>query len=71
MTPTLIAILAVALIVAVLIAVTVVDGIQDERRIAQQRPGDAGQLGRNLLAGCWVPVLLFVVTLLALAAFGR
>ena len=67
----LLATITVALIVAALIAVTVIDGIQDERRIAQQRQGDAGQLGRNLLAGCWLPALLFVVTLLALAAFGR
>ena len=34
---TLIAIIAVALAVAALVAITVIDGIQDERRIAQQR----------------------------------
>ena len=67
---TLVALVAVMLAVAGLIAITVIDGIQDERRIAQQRPGDAGQLGRNLLAGCWLPVLLGVVTLLALAVYG-
>jgi len=67
---TLVATVAVVLVVLGLIAITVIDGIQDERRIAQQRQGDAGQLTGNLLAGCWLPVLLCVVVLLALAVVG-
>ena len=67
---TIVATVAVVLAVAGLIAITVIDGIQDERRIAQQRQGDAGQLAGNMLAGCLVPVLLLVVTLLWLMALG-
>ena len=70
MPPVLLAILAVALAFAALVALTVIDGIGDERRIAAQRQGDGRQLAGNLLAGCWLPVALLVVTALALAVLG-
>jgi hypothetical protein len=49
---------------------SLIDGIADERRIAQQRQGDGRQLAGNLLAGCWLPVLVLVATLVTLAAVG-
>lgn len=65
---TLLAIIAVAGAFIALIALTVIDGIGDERRITEQRQGDGRQLAGNLLAGCWLPVALFVLAVLALAA---
>lgn len=70
MTPTLLAVLAVFAAVAILVAVTVIDGIADERRIAAQRQGDGRQLAGNLLAGCWLPVLVLVAAVFALALMG-
>ena len=69
MPPVLLAILAVALAFAALVAHTVIDGIADERRIAAQRQGDGRQLAGNLLAGCWLPVLVLVAAA-ALALMG-
>lgn len=70
MPPVLLAIIAVAVVFVALVAHTVIDGIGDERRLAAQRQGDGGQLAGNLLAGCWLPVLLLVLTVLAFAAAG-
>ena len=70
MNATLIAILAVAVVFVALVAFTVIDGIADERRIAAQRQGDGRQLAGNLLAGCWLPVLVLVAAVVALAVMG-
>ena len=70
MPPVLLAILAVALAFAALVALTVIDGRADERRIAAQRRGDGQQLAGNLLAGCWLPVALLVAAVVALAVMG-
>ena len=70
MPPVLLAILAVAVVFIALVAHTVIDGAGDERHIAAQQQGDGGQLAGNMLAGCWLPVLVLVAALAALAVMG-
>ena len=70
MPPVLLAIIAVALAFAALVALTVIDGIGDERRIADRQRGDGQLLPVALLAGCWLPVLVLFVAVVALAVMG-
>ena len=70
MPPVLLAIIAVALAFAALVAHTVIDGIADERRIADRQRGDGQLLPVALLAGCWLPVLVLVAAVVALAVMG-
>jgi hypothetical protein len=52
-----------------LILFSVVDKTSDQRAIAEQQPGDAGQLGNNL-GSCLVTTLIVIALALMLWAIG-
>lgn len=70
MTPRLFALIIVIIIGAIITSLRVAEGIDNERRIREQRQGDVPQLVNNLLSGCGVTFLLFVLALVVLYVAG-